>query len=90
MTDTWHDSRQRTCWHTDHVCECGGRVATNGTDLWCVQCKARFRRAVPCEVYSRIVGYLRPVQNWNEGKVQEFEERQTYSWAKAQEAINGC
>lgn len=33
---------------------------------------------VPCEVYSRIVGYLRPVQAWNEGKRQEFEERQTY------------
>ena len=27
------------------------------------------------EVYSRIVGYFRPVQNWNEGKQQEFVER---------------
>jgi len=34
---------------------------------------------VPCEVYSRIVGYLRPVQNWNEGKQQEFGDRVTYS-----------
>ena len=33
---------------------------------------------VPCEVYSRIVGYLRPVQNWNKGKKQEFLERETY------------
>lgn len=33
---------------------------------------------VPCEVYSRIVGYLRPVQNWNKGKQQEFAERQTF------------
>lgn len=33
---------------------------------------------VPCEVYSRIVGYLRPVQAWNDGKRQEFEERQTF------------
>ncbi|MBN1261065.1 MAG: hypothetical protein JXB35_10330 [Anaerolineae bacterium] len=33
---------------------------------------------VPCEVYSRIVGYLRPVQNWNEGKKQEFEDRETF------------
>ncbi len=31
-----------------------------------------------CEVYSRIVGYLRPVQNWNEGKTQEFKERKTF------------
>jgi anaerobic ribonucleoside-triphosphate reductase len=35
-------------------------------------------KKVACEVYSRIVGYLRPVQNWNEGKRQEFEDRQTY------------
>jgi hypothetical protein len=33
---------------------------------------------VPCEVYSRIVGYVRPVRNWNKGKKQEFSERQTY------------
>ena len=33
---------------------------------------------VPCEVYSRIVGYVRPVRNWNKGKQQEFAERQTY------------
>lgn len=31
--------------------------------------------AIPCEVYSRIVGYFRPVQFWNDGKRQEFEER---------------
>ncbi len=28
-----------------------------------------------CEVYSRVVGYLRPVQNWNKGKKEEFEMR---------------
>ena len=33
---------------------------------------------VPCEVYSRIVGYLRPVQNWNKGKKQEFAARKAY------------
>ena len=32
----------------------------------------------PCEVYSRIVGYLRPVQQWNLGKKQEFGERKEY------------
>ncbi len=35
------------------------------------------------EVYSRVVGYYRPVQNWNEGKKQEFEERKTFSEKKA-------
>ena len=33
---------------------------------------------VPCEVYSRIVGYLRPVQNWHQGKQQEFRERRMF------------
>lgn len=30
------------------------------------------------EVYSRIVGYFRPVSNWNEGKAEEFGRRTTY------------
>ncbi len=30
------------------------------------------------EVYSRITGYYRPVQNWNDGKAQEFKERAVY------------
>ncbi|KKP31302.1 MAG: hypothetical protein UR22_C0026G0009 [Parcubacteria group bacterium GW2011_GWC2_32_10] len=31
-----------------------------------------------CEVYSRVVGYIRPVQQWNNGKKQEYNERQEY------------
>ncbi|MDD2646745.1 MAG: anaerobic ribonucleoside-triphosphate reductase [Patescibacteria group bacterium] len=31
-----------------------------------------------CEVYSRVVGYLRPVQQWNKGKKEEFRQRQTF------------
>ncbi len=38
-----------------------------------------------CEVYSRIVGYLRPVNNWNDGKKEEFAERKTYDTKKALE-----
>ncbi|MBR3351293.1 MAG: ribonucleoside triphosphate reductase [Erysipelotrichaceae bacterium] len=34
----------------------------------------------PTEVYSRITGYYRPVQNWNKGKAQEFKDRKTYSF----------
>ena len=34
---------------------------------------------IPCEVYSRVVGYLRPVKQWNIGKQQEFKDRKTYS-----------
>ena len=35
-------------------------------------CKAR------TEVYSRVVGFFRPVQAWNKGKKEEFEERIEY------------
>ena len=31
------------------------------------------------EVYSRITGYYRPVQNWNDGKTEEFKHRKTYN-----------
>lgn len=31
-----------------------------------------------CEVYSRVVGYLRPVQQWNDGKQAEFGNRKTF------------
>lgn len=41
---------------------------------------------IPCEVYSRIVGYLRPVQNWNQGKRQEFRERRPFHSPAAGEA----
>jgi len=34
---------------------------------------------VPCEVYSRIVGYLRPIQSWHQAKRREFEDRVTFS-----------
>ena len=35
------------------------------------------------EVYSRITGYYRPVQNWNDGKTEEFKERKTYELDKS-------
>jgi len=42
----------------------------------CHDCKKTIGRA--CEVYSRVVGYLRPTSQWNKGKQQEFKERKTY------------
>ena len=33
----------------------------------------------PCEVFSRVVGYLRPVQCWNKGKKEEYTLRKTYN-----------
>ena len=38
----------------------------------CPRCHAR------CEVYSRIVGYIRPIENWNAGKQEEFKQRKTF------------
>lgn len=35
----------------------------------------------PCEVYSRVVGFLRPVQQWNNGKKAEFAMRHSYDKA---------
>lgn len=31
-----------------------------------------------CEVYARVVGYIRPVQQWNKGKVQEYSDRKEF------------
>ncbi len=36
----------------------------------------------PCEVYSRIVGYLRPIQQWHTGKKQEYKERKEFKLPK--------
>jgi len=44
----------------------------NGEYHICPQCQKS------CEVYSRIVGYLRPVSQWNEGKQEEFRLRKTF------------
>lgn len=32
-----------------------------------------------CEVFSRVVGYYRPVSNWNKGKAAEFKERKEFN-----------
>lgn len=34
-----------------------------------------------CEIYSRVVGYLSPVNRWNDGKKSEFADRRTYDKA---------
>jgi len=52
---------------------------TSGLDhIVCHTCEVSLKKIQPCEVYSRVVGYLRPVNCWNEGKKQEFKERKTY------------
>ncbi len=36
-------------------------------------------KVIPCEIYSRVVGYFRPIHNWNNGKRAEFSDRIPYS-----------
>ena len=41
----------------------------------CFKQSQELKNYQPCEVYSRIVGYLRPVNQWNKGKQEEFKDR---------------
>ncbi len=52
------------------ICKTHGYIA--GEETTCPHCGAR------TEVYSRITGYYRPVQNWNDGKKQEYKNRLNY------------
>ena len=36
------------------------------------------KQRTPMEIYSRVVGYLRPVDQWNPGKQQEYRDRRVY------------
>jgi len=36
------------------------------------------KQRTKCEVYSRVVGYIRPVAQWNEGKGAEFKDRKCF------------
>jgi len=63
---------------TFSICPTHGYMA--GEHFACPQCAIQ----QPCEVYSRIVGYLRPVQQWNNGKQQEFKERKEYKVREAE------
>ena len=55
---------------TYSVCRKHGYI--NGEKYTCPIC------GEATEVYSRITGYYRPVQNWNAGKTEEFKERKLY------------
>jgi len=43
--------------------------------------------SMPTEVYSRVVGYFRPVQSWNEGKKEEFKDRKYYVLSNMDETV---
>ena len=56
---------------TYSICKNHGYIA--GEHYTCPECGEK------TEVYSRITGYYRPVQNWNNGKAQEFKDRKVYN-----------
>ena len=49
---------------------------TGNTVYVCDECDRVFKNK--CEIYSRVVGYLRPVSGWNLGKQAEFSTRKPY------------
>ena len=51
---------------------CAEHGYLDGEQFICPQCSKK------TEVYSRITGYYRPIQNWNDGKAQEFKDRKVY------------
>ncbi len=60
---------------TYSVCKNHGYIA--GEVYTCPECGEK------TEVYSRITGYYRPVQNWNDGKTQEYKDRKVYDIANS-------
>ena len=61
---------------TYSICKCHGYLI--GEHFTCPICGEK------AEVYSRITGYYRPVQNWNEGKTQEYKNRTNYNIGQSQ------
>lgn len=57
---------------TFSICPSHGYL--EGEHFECPKCTIK----QPCEVYSRIVGYLRPVSQWNFGKQEEFKQRKEF------------
>ena len=42
------------------------------------------------EVFSRVTGFFRPVQSWNEGKTEEFKDRKVYAMEEGIEKNETC
>ncbi len=52
--------------------------------------KPQARQRTRCEVYSRVVGYIRPVQQWHVGKQGEFKLRVTYDKQLSEDSCATC
>jgi ribonucleoside-triphosphate reductase (formate) len=60
---------------TFSICPDHGYIA--GEHPLCPICQTS-QKSTECEIYSRVVGYIRPVNQWNKGKQQEFRDRTTF------------
>lgn len=58
---------------TFSICPTHGYLS--GEHFTCPQCSIE----QPCEVYSRVVGYIRPLKQWHKGKQQEYSERKEFT-----------
>jgi ribonucleoside-triphosphate reductase len=63
---------------TFSICPSHGYL--EGEHFLCPKCTIK----QPCEVYSRIVGYYRPITQWNEGKQEEFKDRKEFKIKKTE------
>lgn len=44
-------------------------------------------KKIPCEVYTRVVGYFRPASQWNKGKKSELSDRKEFSIKKIKDEL---
>ena len=92
------------CWDCKKEIKIEGNEIKNGNELVylkedgekmiifkcrdCFEKSQELKNYQPCEVYSRIVGYYRPVQQWNLGKQQEFKQRKEFKIKKVEKSKN--
>ena len=90
-----HDCKEEVqvlaTWTDDGISISGGAVykpfAEEKFYIKCESCYKKdnvLRDYQPCDIYSRSVGYLRPVTYWNEGKQSEFAMRKSYDINKVE------
>ena len=83
--DCQSDVRVEATLETDGIHITGGSIYEPEADKFMMKCDSCYgkdsvlRNYQNCEVYSRVVGYLRPVNQWNNGKSAEFNDRKMFN-----------
>lgn len=66
-------------------------LGDKGTFYKCESCYDRneiLKNYQNCEVYSRVVGYIRPVDQWNVGKAEEYKDRKEFDPKESKDGDN--